>query len=139
MKRLIAERSFDCIGPDGERFRTVVRIGERVVHPRRGSVDEHGSFRLSMEPLIPEVQVAGVDCFQALCLAMDLVRSIFKDFVAGGGRVLDMGGGSHVNLDDPSFCGWPDAERIRREWGPSGRGRETDRSRASRSRRVLRR
>lgn len=117
MKRAIAEREFDCVDPGGTRFRTVVRIAVPVDHPREGDLAEYSTCDVNVEPLTPAVSVGGVDSFQALCLAMHLVRSVLKGFAASGGRVFAAGTNAPVNLDDPSFETWPDPEQIRRGRG----------------------
>jgi hypothetical protein len=135
VKRPIAERRFDCIDPSGKRFCAVVRIGAPVEHPREGNVGEYSTCPVSMEPLIPEVSAGGGDAFFALCQSIDLVRSVFKGFVASGGRVFHAGSkNAAVNLDDPSFCTWPNREQIGRGRGDKQRIRTGRRTRLSKRR-----
>jgi len=99
----IAETAFDCIDSQGKRRRVVARIGEPETMPREGKLSAYGRCRVSLEPLVKVRGVGGVDKFQALCLALNLIRIVLKGFVAQGGRVLSPDDGSAVDLDDPSF------------------------------------
>jgi len=110
--RWIAETTFDCIDPKGKRRRVVARIGEPEMMPPEGKLSAYGRCRVSLEPLVKTRGVGGVDKFQALCLALNLIRIVLKGFVAQGGRVLSPDDGSAVDLDDASFGPYFDARLV---------------------------
>jgi hypothetical protein len=115
MSNWIAERAFDCVDPKGKRFRAVARIGMPTTVPRDGDLSPHGSCPVVLEPLFSERAHGGVDQFQALCLAIDLVRQALKTFVARGGRVFFAGTDTPIQLEDPSFLPHLDLERLQNE------------------------
>jgi hypothetical protein len=136
VKRPLAEREFDCVDPSGTRFRSVVRIGPPVDHPREGNLSGYSTCDLSIEPLASPISVGGDDSFQALCLSIHVVRSVLKGFAASGGRVFDAGTNAAVDLDNPSFCALPVPDQLWRGLGGK-RGRKTGRrARASTRRRT---
>ena len=104
MTKWIAETAFDCTDPKGKRFRAAARIGTPRTVPREGKLAAHGVCPMSLRPLLPEREIGGVDQFQALCLALHLVRRALKTFVAQGGHVFFPGSDTPIDLDDPSFC-----------------------------------
>ena len=104
MTKWIAETAFDCINPKGKRFRAVARIGIPTTVPREGQLSTYGRCPVMIEPLVSERAAGGVDQFQALCLAIDLIRKALKAFVAQGGRVFFPRTDTPIQLDDPSFC-----------------------------------
>ncbi len=113
MAKWIAERTFDCIDPLGKRFRAVARIGMPTMVPRDRKLSAHAACRVMLEPLVSERAHGGIDQFQALCLAIDLVRKALKTFVAQGGRVFFAGTDTPIQLEDPSFLPHLDLERLR--------------------------
>jgi hypothetical protein len=114
MAKWIAERPFDCVDAKGKRFRAVARIGMPTTVPRNGELSAYGSCPVMLEPLFPERESGGLDQFQALCLAIDLVRQALKTLVAQGGRVFFAGTDTPIRLEDPSFLPHLDLERLRR-------------------------
>jgi hypothetical protein len=58
---------------------------------------------MSFEPLVSERRCYGENEFQALCLALEFLRSTLKEFAARGGRVYWQDSESPVNLDSPWF------------------------------------
>jgi hypothetical protein len=113
MAKWIAERAFDCVDPKGKRFRAVARIGMPTTVPRDGDLSAYGSCPVMLDPLVSERESGGLDQFQALCLATDLVRKALKTFVAQGGRVFFAGTETPIQLEDPSFLPHLDLERLR--------------------------
>ena len=103
MTKWIAETAFDCINPKGKRFRAVARIGLPTTVPREGELSAYGRCPVMIESLITERAAGGIDQFQALCLALDLIRKALKTFVAQGGRVFFPRTDTPIQLDDPSF------------------------------------
>ena len=110
--RWIGQTRFDCIDAKGKRFRLVARIGEPTTRPREGKLAAYGWCPVSMEPLLAERGIGGENQFQALCLAIDFIRKVLKIFVAQGGRVVFPGTQAPIDLDDPSFCSWPDIKDL---------------------------
>src|SRR5215469_890539 len=123
MGKWIAERPFDCTDVKGKRFRAVARIGTPTTVPRDGNLAAYGSCPVMLQPLFAERAARGLDQFQALCLAIDLVRSALKTFVAQGGRVFFTGTDTPIKLDDPSFLPHLDLERLRGRKKRSVRGK----------------
>jgi hypothetical protein len=86
-------------------FDVIVRIGTPEMVPASDEMRHaHCRSRLSLDPLARNRWIAGQNAFQVLCLALDYVRTVFKVFVAEGGRVYwgdDMD--SSVDLDSPWF------------------------------------
>jgi hypothetical protein len=114
MTKWIAERAFDCVDPKGKRFRAIARIGLPTTVPPDGDLSEYGSCPVTLEPLVSERAARGLDRFQALCLAIDLVRKALRTFVAQGGRVFFEGTETPIQLDDPSFLPHLDLEGFRK-------------------------
>jgi hypothetical protein len=108
MKKWIAETAFDCIEPEGKRFRAVARIGLPTTVPRKGKLAAYGRCAVMVKPLVSERAAGGNDQFQALCLAVDMVRKTLKTFAAQGGRVFFPQTDTPIDLDDPSFCPYLD-------------------------------
>jgi hypothetical protein len=113
MGKWIAERPFDCVDVKGKRFRAIARIGTPTTVPRDGKLSAHGRCPVMLQPLFPERAAGGIDQFQALCLAIELVRNALKTFVAQGGRVFFAGTDTPIKLDDPSFLPHLDLEWLR--------------------------
>jgi hypothetical protein len=115
MPKWIAATSFDCVDARGRRFRAVARIGEPVVIPpsKSGLNDAYARCPISLSPLVPERGIGGHDTFQALALAFVFLRTALKVFALSGGRVFFPGTKAHINLDEPSFCPWPEMAELR--------------------------
>jgi hypothetical protein len=112
MKKWIAETSFDCVDPAGKRFRAVARIGLPTTVPRQGKFSAYDRCAVMVEPLVSERAAGGNDQFQALCLALDMIRKTLKTFAAQGGRVFFPQTDTPIDLDDPSFCPYPDLRQL---------------------------
>lgn len=103
MNSVIAETSYDCVATDGEEFVARLKIGDmELVDVPSGC--RHARFRISFEPLFEERNVGGVDSFQALCLAIELVRDSLNAFRAHGGLIYFSGTKSPINLESSSFA-----------------------------------
>ena len=74
-----------------------------------------------MEPLLAERGIGGENQFQALCLAIDFIRKVLKIFVAQGGRVVFPGTEAPIDLDNPSFCSWPEIKDLRAREKPQAK------------------
>jgi hypothetical protein len=109
--RWIASHTFDCVDAEGSRFSVTASIGEPYMQPMEGEYDDYGCCPTALEPLFAARRVGGNDTFQALCLALHLIRQTLRAFVAQGGRVFFPGTTSPIDLDDPSFCSYPDGRR----------------------------
>jgi hypothetical protein len=112
MAKWIAERAFDCVDAKGKRFQAVACIGMPTTVPRDGELAAYGSCPVMLEPLVSARAHGGIDQFQALCLAIDLVRRALKAFVAQGGRVFFVGTDTPIQLEDPSFLPHLDLEGL---------------------------
>ena len=108
MTKWIAQAKFDCVPVKGKRFRVTAKIGEPVTVPREGKLSAYGRCPVSLEPFVQERKIGGVDQFQALCLSINFIRTVLKTFVAQGGRVLFPKTEIPIQLDDPSFCPYPE-------------------------------
>jgi len=115
MPEWIAKTSFDCVDSRRRRFRAVARVGAPDVVPRQGKLAEYSRCAVSLVPLVPERTIGGADTFQALCLAIEFLRTMLKAFTASGGQVLFPGTKSHIDLNNPSFCPWPDLAALRKK------------------------
>jgi len=113
MNKWIAETTFDCIDPKGKRFRAIARIGLPTTVPREGNLSAYGRCPVMVAPLVSERAAGGNDQFQALCLALDLIRKALKTFTAQGGRVFFPRTDTPIDLDDPSFLPYLDLRRLR--------------------------
>ena len=113
MTRWIAETSFDCVDPKGKRFRAVARVGEPEVVPHEGKLSAYARCPISFMPFTAERKIAAHDTFQALCLTIQVLRTVLKGFVRSGGKVLFPGTKSHIDLDDPSFLPLLDLAELR--------------------------
>lgn len=96
----IASLALLAVRPTGERIPLTLTVGA----PARA---RDGSWRCSVrfdglhDGLAP---MAGDDGVQALCLALGLAATLLRDFVAGGGRVLDAAGAEDWPLE--AYFGW---------------------------------
>lgn len=113
---------------NGRRFRLLVRIGEPTTKPREGTLAAYGWCPVSLEPLVRERGIGGDDQFQALCLTIDFIRMVLKAFVAQGGRVFLLRTAAPIDLDNPSFCSWPDLAEL------NDRGKRSAKERAEKRR-----
>jgi hypothetical protein len=109
--RWIAEQSFRCVRPDGVTLAVVVRLGEPV-EVRTEPDRVYARCRIGLAPLAHDRWGAGNNAFQALCLSLDYVRTVFKVFVAEGGRVYWADSGSIVDLQSPWFAPLPSLAEI---------------------------
>jgi len=85
--------------------------------PREGKYSAYGRCPVSLEPLVSERRIGGEDMFQSLCLTLDFIRQVFKAFTAQGGKVFFPKTDTPIDLDNPSFCPFPDI----RQFQPSKR------------------
>ena len=92
---IIAERELVGDSPKKGRFRVVLRIGR----PYRSS-DVDWACPVSLEGLrFRLADVHGVDSFQALMLALSLMRSLLEGFVEEGGKLSWPENGEQVSVD----------------------------------------
>ena len=112
----IAEQAFRCRTPDGKTFPVLVRLGmpELVDDGREERLARyHHRCRLGLDPLALDRWIGGNNAFQALCLSLDYVRTVFKVFVAEGGRLYwGDEADSPVDLDSPWFAPMPGIAQI---------------------------
>ena len=132
----IAKNEFDCVDPKGKRFRAIARIGMPYLVPREGKLAAYGCCAVSVEPIFGPHPGGGADVFQALCLAIDVIRKVLRSFVAQGGRVFYPGTQSPIDIEDPSFCSMGDwssfGEKKQSRKKPSKKTRPTRRYRQPR-------
>jgi hypothetical protein len=114
MTRWIAETAFDCVDQRRRRFSAVARIGPPEVVPRDGKLAAYARSPMSFTPFTAERRIGGIDTFHALCLAIQVLRTVLKSFVRSGGQVLFPGTNSHIDLDDPTFLPLLDLAELRR-------------------------
>jgi hypothetical protein len=105
----IAEQDFRCVRPSGEVFDLTVRIGKptQVAIENETSRHAYARCRIALEPLAKDRWGAGENAFQALCLSLDYVRTVFKVFLAEGGRIYWKDTDSHVDIASPWFAPMP--------------------------------
>ena len=136
MDKVFAKSSFDCCDRDGNEFVAIVQIGVPF-EQEDGHGRVHGACPFSLEPLFPEVSIAGGDTFHALCLGIELIRKALRAFTAHDGMVYFRGTRSPVDLNSPSFLpidepifarflGSPDDPTAARSSWPNGRPRRLD-------------
>jgi hypothetical protein len=113
MQKCIAEKVFRCVPPVGDPFSVVVRIGEPVAFPQKANLAPYARCPVSMEPLLREQGIGGENQFQALCLAIEFIRTAFKAFVAEGGKIQWRDTGGSVDLASPWFCPLPRKDELR--------------------------
>ena len=84
MVESLVESAIDCVGPNGERHRIVVKLGR----PYQTSTGEW-ACPVKIRGLYNNLcDIHGQDSLQALCLATSLVRTLLNSFVEGGGRIM---------------------------------------------------
>jgi hypothetical protein len=103
----IAEQDFRCVRPSGEVLALTVRIGQPVPVDAGDAGQGYARCRIAMEPLAKNRWGAGQNAFQALCLSLDYVRTVFKVFLAEGGRIYWEDTDSHVDIASPWFAPLP--------------------------------
>jgi hypothetical protein len=99
----MAEQRFRCVSLDGKSFELAAKFGIPFVEPNDGPGGSHAVVSMSFEPLLPERRCYGENEFQALCLALEFLRSTLKSFAGKGGQSYDEDGVLPVNLDSPWF------------------------------------
>lgn len=119
----IAEQRFRCTAPGGENFDVTIRIGKlTMVAPEDPGEFSHGRCRLAMAPLAKDCWIAGNNQFQALCLALDFLHTVFKAFQASGGRICWEDSDAPIDINSPWFAPLP-ALRDLGYAGPGATGR----------------
>jgi len=79
----IAKQSFRCVLADGQSLKVEVKVGAPERVQEKSGKRKFFRCRLSLEPLAMNRSVAGENDFQALCLALDYIRTVFKVHLAG--------------------------------------------------------
>jgi hypothetical protein len=98
----IATQRFIAIDRSGRKRTVAIRIGK----PYRTTKQDWGC-PVDSGILGRVADARGVDSFQALCLAISLVRALVEDFLDKGGRLLDPGDRSEWPRDAiPAIFGW---------------------------------
>lgn len=103
MDDVVAESSFDCRDRDGNEFVATVRLGRPIQRVSKGD-RSYIACPVSFEPLFPETEHGGEDSFQAICLAIELIRKAVRAFVAHGGAAFFRGTRTPIDAEDSSFC-----------------------------------
>ena len=103
----IAEQDFRCVRPSGEVLGLTVRIGQPTPVETEDAKHGYTRCRIALEPLAKDRRGAGENAFQALCLSLDYVRTVFKVFLAEGGRINWKDTDSHVDIASPWFAPMP--------------------------------
>lgn len=106
-KKWIAEQRFGCVAPTGEKFSVTVKLGMPVRIQTEGGKHEYARCPLSLEPMAKDRWTAGSNEFQALCLALDYIRTVFKVYLAEGGRIYWDDSDSPVDVSSPWFAPMP--------------------------------
>ena len=125
----IAEQDFRCVRSSGEVFGLTVRIGRptQVAIEKENARHAYTRCRIALEPLAKDRWGAGENAFQALCLSLDYVRTVFKVFLAEGGRIYWKDTDSHVDIASPWFAPMPSLASL--AGAPSEAKRPSHRSR----------
>jgi hypothetical protein len=97
MKQIIAERQLLGINPSGEKLLITLRLGA----PYQSS-DVDWACPVEAEGLYTKlVDIHGIDSFQALMLAISLLKGLLGGFVEKGGKLLwPDGDKEEVNLEE---------------------------------------
>ena len=106
-KGLLAEQRFHCHPRSGEPFELVAKFGRPTITPAPAPVHKHAELLVSFEPLVRERRCGGANEFQALCLAIEYLRTTLKAFAADGGRIYWQDSDSPVDLQSPWFGPFP--------------------------------
>jgi hypothetical protein len=112
----IAEQDFRCVRPSGERFDLIVRIGEPVPAETEEKGHSYARCRIALEPLARDRWGPGQNRFQALCLSLDYIRTVFKVFLAEGGRIYWGDSESHIDMASSWFAPLPSPPRANVMW-----------------------
>ena len=99
----LAETSFDCLDRRGKVTPLRIAVESLRLMPREGRLSEYGRCRVAIEPLIGTLEIGGMDEFQALCLAIGVVRRSLKALVAEGWTIVSPGTNQLIDLDHPQF------------------------------------
>ena len=112
-QKWIAEQRFRCVPPEGGVFDLTIKIGEPMtVRQEDGPSRSFGKCKLALLPLAADKWVSGGNQFQAMCLALDHIRVVFRVFLAEGGRIYWEDTNSHVDVDSVWFAPLPDAASL---------------------------
>lgn len=103
----IAEQQFRCISVDGKIFPLTLRISEPIEVETEAGSQPHARCRISLEPIAADRWGPGQNKFQALCLSLDYVRTVFKVFLAEGGRIYWEETDSPIDIQSPWFAPLP--------------------------------
>lgn len=89
-RETIARTEFIAVRPSGERIHAAIEIGKPYSVTYENGVTG-GRCPVAMPGLFTRLaDIEGVDTFQALLLAVQLVCSLLVDFAAKGGKFLDL-------------------------------------------------
>jgi len=111
----MAEEPFQCRTPDGKLFTVLVRLtAPELVNEGREGLHPYYRCRLGLAPLANDRWIAAGSTFQAVCLTLDYVRTVFKVFIAEGGRVYWGSDGEEgpIDVDSPWFAPMTDFKRM---------------------------
>jgi hypothetical protein len=95
MQEAIASRELICIKADGQELPVIIRVGKpyQVDEVTWGCpVEAAGLYRRLSDAY-------GADSFQALMLAVWLLRDLVQSFVRDGGTIVSVEGREEVNLE----------------------------------------
>lgn len=136
MDKVSAKSSFDCRDRDGNEFVAFVQIGVPF-EQEDGHGRVHAACPFSLDPLFPEVSIAGEDTFHAICLGIELIQKALRAFTIHGGMVyfrgtrppIDLNSPSILPIDEPIFAKFlssPDDPSAARTSWPNGQPRRLD-------------
>src|SRR5258708_6486446 len=115
-KDLLAEQTFRCHPRNGEPFDMVAKFSRPVLESVPEPVGRHAVMFLSFEPLVGERRFGGGNEFQAICLAIEYLRTTLRAFVASGGRVYWQDTDSLVDLESPWLGPFPSPGDFAGSW-----------------------
>ena len=118
-KPVLAEQVFHCVARDGEAFELVARFGFPVLRAVPPPINSHAELTISFEPLARERKCGGANEFQALCLAIEFLRTTLRAFSAEGGRVYWQNTDSLVDLQSPWLGPFPSPSEFGGSWWQS--------------------
>ena len=110
----IAEQYFRCVARDGEVLAARVRLISPAMVEPEGELHGYWRCRMALAPLADDRWIAAASGFQAICLALEHLRTVLRVFVAEGGAVYWEDTDCHVDISSPWFAPMPSLAELRR-------------------------
>lgn len=108
----IAEQNFRGVYPSGQTFDLTFRLSLPVTLRDEPDQPEYAQCRIAIAPLAQDRWVKANNGFQALCMAIEHLRTVFKVFLAEGGRIYWEDTDSPIDINSCWFAPLPSLREL---------------------------